>query len=132
MENIVRKGEIACNKQFLLFSQHFQSYTALIFNSKCTLKCRLQFVSIQTSLKCCRLVMGYETKERYTVYLPAFFTKPASASGLPHSSQQKHSGCHALFIALITRPTMNSPIEKHSKTCYDLNSLVTQRYCHGT
>ena len=32
---------------------------ALIFHYKCTLKCRMQFVSIWTSLKFCRLVMGY-------------------------------------------------------------------------
>ena len=30
----------------------------LIFHFKCTLKCRLQFVSIWTSLKFCHLVMG--------------------------------------------------------------------------
>ena len=44
VENIVRKGEIACNKQFLLFSQHFIPNTVLIFHFKCTLKCRLRFV----------------------------------------------------------------------------------------
>ena len=38
VENIARKGEIACNK--------------------CTWKCRLQFVSIWSSLKFCRLVRG--------------------------------------------------------------------------
>ena len=38
----VRKGEIACNKQFLLFSQCFLPYMAFTFHSKCTLKCRLQ------------------------------------------------------------------------------------------
>ena len=30
-ENIVRKGEIVCNKQFLLFSQCFLPYMVLIF-----------------------------------------------------------------------------------------------------
>ena len=44
--NIVRKGEIACNKQFLLFSQCFLANMALIFHFKCALKCRLQFVSV--------------------------------------------------------------------------------------
>ena len=34
----MRKGEIACNKQFLLFSQCFLSYMVLIFHFKCTLK----------------------------------------------------------------------------------------------
>ena len=58
VENIVRKGKIACNKQFLLFSQYFLPYMVLIFHFKCTLKCRLQSVSIWTSLKYCRLVMG--------------------------------------------------------------------------
>ena len=32
VENIVRKGEIACNKQFLLFSQNFLPYVVLIFH----------------------------------------------------------------------------------------------------
>ena len=54
MENIVRKGEIACNKQFVLFSQYFLPNMALIF----ILKCRLQFVSIWTSPKFCCLVMA--------------------------------------------------------------------------
>ena len=58
LENIVRKGEIACNRQFLLFLQCFLSYIAHIFHFKCTLKCRLQFVSIWTSIKFCHLVMG--------------------------------------------------------------------------
>ena len=55
---IVRKGEIACNKQFLLFLQCFLPFMALIFHFKYTLKCRLQFVSIWTSLQLCRLLMG--------------------------------------------------------------------------
>ena len=41
VENIVRKGEIAWEKQFFLFSQSFLSYMALIFHFKCTLKCHL-------------------------------------------------------------------------------------------
>ena len=44
VENIVRKGEIACNKQFLLFSQCFLPYMLVIFHFECTLKCSLQFV----------------------------------------------------------------------------------------
>ena len=55
----MRKGEIACNKQFLLFSQCFLPSMVDIFHLKCTLKCRVQFVSIWTSLKFCCLVMGY-------------------------------------------------------------------------
>ena len=60
VENIVRKGEIACNKQFHFFSQCLLPYMALtsIFHFECTIKCRLQFVSILTGLKLCRLVMG--------------------------------------------------------------------------
>ena len=58
VENIVRKEEVACNKWFLLFSQCFLPYMVLIFHFKCTLKCRLQFVWIWTSLKFCHLVMG--------------------------------------------------------------------------
>ena len=59
MENIVRKGEIAFNKQFLLFSQCFVTYMAIHFHFKCTLQCCLLFVSIWTSLRICRLVKGY-------------------------------------------------------------------------
>ena len=51
VENIVRKGEIACNKQFPFFSQCFLAYMALIFHFKCNLKCRLQCVSVWNSLK---------------------------------------------------------------------------------
>ena len=40
MENVVRKGEIACNKQFLHFSQCFLPF---IFHFYHTLKCRLQY-----------------------------------------------------------------------------------------
>ena len=43
MKNIVREEEIACNKQFLLFSQCFLPYMVLIFHFKCTVKCRMQF-----------------------------------------------------------------------------------------
>ena len=38
VENIVRKGKIACNKQFLLFSQCFLPYMVLIFHFKFTIK----------------------------------------------------------------------------------------------
>ena len=51
MENIVRKGESTCSKQFLLFSHFFLPYMVLIFHFRCNLKCCLQFVSIWTSLK---------------------------------------------------------------------------------
>ena len=44
VENIMRKGEIACNMQFILFSKFFLPYMALIFHFKCTLKCCLQFL----------------------------------------------------------------------------------------
>ena len=37
---IVRKGEIACYKHFLLFSQCFLPHMGLIFHFKSTLKCR--------------------------------------------------------------------------------------------
>ena len=57
VENIVRKWEIACNKQFLLFSQCFLPYIVLIFHFKCTLECHLQFVSIRTSPIFRRLLM---------------------------------------------------------------------------
>ena len=43
VENIVRKGEIACSKHFLLFSQCFLPYMALIFHFKCTFECLTVF-----------------------------------------------------------------------------------------
>ena len=45
VENIVRKEEIACYKQFLFFSQCFLHYMVCIFHFKCILKCCLQFLS---------------------------------------------------------------------------------------
>lgn len=42
-------------------------------------------------------------------HLPAFFTKPRSASSTSHSSQRKQPGCQLVFMALITRPMTNSP-----------------------
>ena len=62
MENIVRKGEIACYKQLFLFSQCFLRYMALICYFKYTLKCHLQSVSVWTSLKFCGLVNGLTTQ----------------------------------------------------------------------
>ena len=38
VENIVRKGEMACNKRFRLCSQCFLHYMTLILHFKCTLK----------------------------------------------------------------------------------------------
>ena len=51
------KRRNAFNKQFLFFSR-FPPSIAIIFHFRCSLKCRLQFVSIWTRLKFCRLVMG--------------------------------------------------------------------------
>ena len=58
VENILRKGEIACDKQFLFFSLSSPPYMTLIFHFKWALKSRLQFVLIWNSLKFCHLVMG--------------------------------------------------------------------------
>ena len=69
VENIVRKGEIACNKQFLLFSQCFPPYMALTFHFKCTLKCRLQFASIWSQPKFFHLVNSYTVTPSYEQYL---------------------------------------------------------------
>ena len=51
-----RKEKLLVHKQFFLFSQCFLPYMVLFHHFKCTLKCRLQFVSIRTSLKFCHLV----------------------------------------------------------------------------
>ena len=70
MENILRKGEIVCNKQFLLFSQCFLPYMIYIFNFKCTLKYCLQFASIWTSLR--YLSSGNRLNE-YKVYWQFYY-----------------------------------------------------------
>ena len=54
VENIVRKGEIACFKQSLLFSA-FSTPCGIFFFTLNAL--RLPFVSVWTNLKFCRLVM---------------------------------------------------------------------------
>ena len=45
-ENIVGKGEIARDEQFLLFPQCFLPYQKIIFEFHHVLKCRLQTLSI--------------------------------------------------------------------------------------
>ena len=47
----MREGEIACNRQFLLFLQCFLPHMALILHVKCTLKCSSQFVSYMDQSK---------------------------------------------------------------------------------
>lgn len=47
-----------------------------------------------------------------TSYLPAFFTKPESASASLQISQRKQSGCQFACMAFITRPTTNLPTTK--------------------
>ena len=76
MENIVRKGEIACNKQFLLLSQCFLTNMAFNFYLKCTVKCHLQFVPILINLKFCNLVMAQSISR---LKPPVFF------NSFPHS-----------------------------------------------
>ena len=58
-ENIVGKGENAGNKHFLLFPQCFISFSKQISIFQSHLFCRLQMLSIWTSLKFCRWVQSY-------------------------------------------------------------------------
>ena len=73
------KREIACNKQFLLFSQCFLLYMALIFHFNCTLKCCLQYVSIWNSLKILSSGNGLRVKVIHEgdVSIPHFVHLPA-------------------------------------------------------
>ena len=57
-ENTVGKGEIARNEQFLLFPQFFLPVWRTFCYFLQIQNCRLQTVSIWTSLKFCHLVMG--------------------------------------------------------------------------
>ena len=67
VENIVRIGEIACNKQFLLLSQCFLPYMALIFQFKCTLKVVCNSLPIWTSLEFWLLTTLYKKSFENTV-----------------------------------------------------------------
>lgn len=53
-------------------------------------------------------------------YLPALLTNPMSARTPWQRSQRKHSGCQLLFMALITRPMMNSPAERSTRVAAQL------------
>ena len=58
-ENIVIKGEIACNKQFFPFLTMFYTlYGTYFFHFKCTLKRHMLFVSFWTSLKFSHMEMA--------------------------------------------------------------------------
>ena len=124
VENIARKGEIACNKQFLLFLQCFLPYMAQIFNFKCILKCHLQFVSIWTSLKFCCLVM-------VTVYqtIPTF--NDLEKEGFCKSNQQVtsiFSFCHTVFYSSF--PHQISIFWSHIFCCLQMLSILTSpKFC---
>lgn len=59
------------------------------------------------------------SNRRMKTYLPAFLTNPISANTCWQMSQQKHSGCQLLLIALITRPIMNSPVRNTMTRIYN-------------
>ena len=58
-ESIVGKGENAGIKHFLLFPQCFLPFTKQLSNFQSHLLCRLQMLSIWTSIKFCRKVNSY-------------------------------------------------------------------------
>ena len=57
-ENSVGKGEIARNEQFLLFPQRFLPFQRTFHRFHKIQNCRLQTLSIWTSLRFCRLGKG--------------------------------------------------------------------------
>ena len=61
LENVVGKAENAGKQHFLLFPQCFIPFTKQISNFQSLLLCRLQMLSIWTSLKYCRLLLFYAT-----------------------------------------------------------------------
>ena len=58
-ENVVGKGENAGNQHFLLFPQCLLLFPTQISIFELELFCRLQMLSIWTSLQFCRLVKSY-------------------------------------------------------------------------
>ena len=88
-ENIVRKGENAGNQHFLIFPQcFFATNPKKKFCFKLHLFCRLQVLSIWTSLKICRLVKE-QRLSRYQdfCFSPTMFSKDSS------SGRRKSSLC---------------------------------------
>jgi len=69
--------------------------------------------------------------------LPALLMKPASASGASQTSQRKQFGCQLQFIALMTRPMMNSSdnnIHQRSHLPSSLSHtyrLCSEKYTHS-
>lgn len=74
-------------------------------------------------------VWGFELRRlgvQMKTDLPAFLTNPTSASTAWQMSQQKQSGCQLLFMALMTRPMMNSPgAETQGQACRKTNIRKT-------
>ena len=85
VKNIVRKGEIACNKQFFLFSQCFLPYMVLIFHFKCMLSAFCRNLDQSKILSCGNGLNGrilsvegwkaWKTEVRSIVSLSKMFTK---------------------------------------------------------
>ena len=62
---------------------------------------------LQFCISCSKQVRPADRADHCT-HLPALLMNPASASGASQSSQRKQFGCQLQFIALMTRPMMNS------------------------
>ena len=76
-ENILGKGENAGNQHFLLFMQCFLPIPKRIFRFfKIHLFCRLQMLSIWTSLKICRLEKSYANVPRGMFLVVILFLTP--------------------------------------------------------
>ena len=102
VENIVRKGEIACYKQFLLFSQCFCTLYGTFFffvYFKCILKC-LQSVSIWTSL--------------------TILSSGNGLSVLPYVTPQKSNGC--------TEPR-SQDLQVKTRTIHHCGTYDPRRHC---
>ena len=86
-------------------NQFIQSAKIMLFKAKCD--CWGLITWSKNNL--CRFFDTLVNNEICNTDLPIFLTNPVSASSASHIWQWKQSGCHDVFIALITRPITNSP-----------------------
>ena len=86
-------------------NQFIQSAKIMLFTAKCDCWGLMRW----SKNNLYRLFDTLVNNEICNTDLPIFLTNPVSASSASHIWQWKQSGCHDVFIALITRPITNSP-----------------------
>lgn len=106
--SLLIKKRIASKRANMCMAHSLRSDILRILPS-CYLNHSLNFCYNQNNINIMTTqTVHFSNRTKKRTHLPAFLKKPMSAKAFEHSSQQKHSGCQLAFMALITRPTMNS------------------------